>query len=144
MGIDLDDIPFNCGRELVFLVGTIACPITVEPESVPSGLQDKILETPEGLSENFEPCSFGLFPKTAPETRDESLDAVWVEDLHPNEASEESQEKDSLPEAELSTPVAQTGGKRKRVKVMARRSSCLLYTSPSPRDGLLSRMPSSA
>ena len=27
---------------------------------------------------------------------------------------------------------------------MARRSYCLLYTSPSPRDGLLSRMPSSA
>ena len=26
----------------------------------------------------------------------------------------------------------------------ARYSSCLLYTSPSPRDGLLSRMPSSA
>ena len=26
----------------------------------------------------------------------------------------------------------------------ARRSICLLYTSPSPRDGLLSRMPSSA
>ena len=24
------------------------------------------------------------------------------------------------------------------------RGSCLLYTSPSPRDGLLSRMPSSA
>ena len=26
----------------------------------------------------------------------------------------------------------------------ANRFSCLLYTSPSPRDGLLSRMPSSA
>ena len=26
----------------------------------------------------------------------------------------------------------------------AKRTSCLLYTSPSPRDGLLSRMPSSA
>ena len=26
----------------------------------------------------------------------------------------------------------------------ARKLSCLLYTSPSPRDGLLSRMPSSA
>ena len=26
----------------------------------------------------------------------------------------------------------------------ARRGACLLYTSPSPRDGLLSRMPSSA
>ena len=28
--------------------------------------------------------------------------------------------------------------------VMANRKDCLLYTSPSPRDGLLSRMPSSA
>ena len=28
--------------------------------------------------------------------------------------------------------------------VRALRRSCLLYTSPSPRDGLLSRMPSSA
>ena len=27
---------------------------------------------------------------------------------------------------------------------IAQSSSCLLYTSPSPRDGLLSRMPSSA
>ena len=26
----------------------------------------------------------------------------------------------------------------------AKREACLLYTSPSPRDGLLSRMPSSA
>ena len=29
-------------------------------------------------------------------------------------------------------------------KSNVRRESCLLYTSPSPRDGLLSRMPSSA
>ena len=29
-------------------------------------------------------------------------------------------------------------------KFHALRNSCLLYTSPSPRDGLLSRMPSSA
>ena len=28
--------------------------------------------------------------------------------------------------------------------LVRRRSTCLLYTSPSPRDGLLSRMPSSA
>ena len=28
--------------------------------------------------------------------------------------------------------------------VMVKGASCLLYTSPSPRDGLLSRMPSSA
>ena len=30
------------------------------------------------------------------------------------------------------------------MKDIARGSACLLYTSPSPRDGLLSRMPSSA
>ena len=30
------------------------------------------------------------------------------------------------------------------VVTVTRSSSCLLYTSPSPRDGLLSRMPSSA
>ena len=31
-----------------------------------------------------------------------------------------------------------------RTTYAAQRSNCLLYTSPSPRDGLLSRMPSSA
>ena len=30
------------------------------------------------------------------------------------------------------------------VNEQAKKTSCLLYTSPSPRDGLLSRMPSSA
>ena len=30
------------------------------------------------------------------------------------------------------------------VTAMNKKDSCLLYTSPSPRDGLLSRMPSSA
>ena len=32
----------------------------------------------------------------------------------------------------------------RRFVVDGRAESCLLYTSPSPRDGLLSRMPSSA
>ena len=35
-------------------------------------------------------------------------------------------------------------GPRTRVYVTTRSWLCLLYTSPSPRDGLLSRMPSSA
>ena len=35
-------------------------------------------------------------------------------------------------------------GTYKVAKRKARVGSCLLYTSPSPRDGLLSRMPSSA
>ena len=34
------------------------------------------------------------------------------------------------------------GGPMKKTKYMSK--GCLLYTSPSPRDGLLSRMPSSA
>ena len=33
---------------------------------------------------------------------------------------------------------------RKRLKLSSLLADCLLYTSPSPRDGLLSRMPSSA
>ena len=48
-----------------------------------------------------------------------------------------------------------TGGKKTATELLAglpvvsvtttgRSSGCLLYTSPSPRDGLLSRMPSSA
>ena len=40
-----------------------------------------------------------------------------------------------------------TASARCRAKKLAQRpdiESCLLYTSPSPRDGLLSRMPSSA
>ena len=35
-------------------------------------------------------------------------------------------------------------GKKTINKIWDNHSSCLLYTSPSPRDGLLSRMPSSA
>ena len=31
-----------------------------------------------------------------------------------------------------------------RINVVGQNGNCLLYTSPSPRDGLLSRMPSSA
>ena len=34
--------------------------------------------------------------------------------------------------------------KRGSVGIVSRSGTCLLYTSPSPRDGLLSRMPSSA
>ena len=32
----------------------------------------------------------------------------------------------------------------KCIEILKNRDGCLLYTSPSPRDGLLSRMPSSA
>ena len=35
-------------------------------------------------------------------------------------------------------------GQSKAKQILGRTTGCLLYTSPSPRDGLLSRMPSSA
>ena len=37
-----------------------------------------------------------------------------------------------------------TEGKKERIQYFEGVCICLLYTSPSPRDGLLSRMPSSA
>ena len=37
-----------------------------------------------------------------------------------------------------------TKPKKRKKKNILNAYSCLLYTSPSPRDGLLSRMPSSA
>ena len=37
-----------------------------------------------------------------------------------------------------------SGGKLSQVNRATGMDTCLLYTSPSPRDGLLSRMPSSA
>ena len=51
----------------------------------------------------------------------------------------------SYPVAFLITDLANRSyGKNGAKKVVYFGFSCLLYTSPSPRDGLLSRMPSSA
>ena len=41
-------------------------------------------------------------------------------------------------------PAAKKPAAKKAAKKTPKKKSCLLYTSPSPRDGLLSRMPSSA
>ena len=53
-------------------------------------------------------------------------------------------EAESVLHAELISAVAVTDAQRKRVTKALKAKFCLLYTSPSPRDGLLSRMPSSA
>ena len=47
-------------------------------------------------------------------------------------------------EVELIAPIAMDDGLRFAIREGGRTVGCLLYTSPSPRDGLLSRMPSSA
>ena len=44
----------------------------------------------------------------------------------------------------LARRIAKAGEDDFVVKQLRRQIACLLYTSPSPRDGLLSRMPSSA
>ena len=48
------------------------------------------------------------------------------------------------PKARPRLGLKQTIGERKLEWTAVQSRSCLLYTSPSPRDGLLSRMPSSA
>ena len=56
----------------------------------------------------------------------------------------------NLPPAETKPVVAvygfadKTGQRKESPNIALFSTSCLLYTSPSPRDGLLSRMPSSA
>ena len=42
------------------------------------------------------------------------------------------------------TELSQADAAKRVDEVIAQAKACLLYTSPSPRDGLLSRMPSSA
>ena len=47
-------------------------------------------------------------------------------------------------EVPIAIQKAMENARRSMVDVELNGSTCLLYTSPSPRDGLLSRMPSSA
>ena len=50
-----------------------------------------------------------------------------------------------IKEEELKTILPLDGPSTEEVqKYLEKYNDCLLYTSPSPRDGLLSRMPSSA
>ena len=59
-----------------------------------------------------------------------------------NSKTEPTSEWDEF-EDELEDPFQKSSSSKAR-KLAARDQACLLYTSPSPRDGLLSRMPSSA
>ena len=58
----------------------------------------------------------------------------------------DEQEDIKKPEIESSSAIEidLDKGKDKEEEAKADPNTCLLYTSPSPRDGLLSRMPSSA
>ena len=49
-----------------------------------------------------------------------------------------------VPEAARIADVSTEAGTKLDTEIDSQTTTCLLYTSPSPRDGLLSRMPSSA
>ena len=49
-----------------------------------------------------------------------------------------------LPKGNISVPLNLWLENKDEIKARDGLTACLLYTSPSPRDGLLSRMPSSA
>ena len=59
-----------------------------------------------------------------------------------NEKGRKSYEREN-PGSDLKAPSKEKGNPRRR-SFCARMKGCLLYTSPSPRDATLSRMPSSA
>ena len=50
----------------------------------------------------------------------------------------------NIDESEDSAKISEVNSKNESIKKLQEEYACLLYTSPSPRDGLLSRMPSSA
>ena len=78
IGLDLCDIPYSFGWELVMYVGTIPCPISSETGSGSSGLQDKFLENPETTVEASEPCSSTPFPETTQRTGDVFFDDLFA------------------------------------------------------------------
>ena len=130
IGLELNDIPYSFGWELVVYVGTIPCPIPSEAVAGSSGFQDQFLENPETLLGDFEPCSSELFPETTQRTGDALFDDLFM-DLK-EDSGEKTEERpvqgdDSVPR------VSQTGEKRKRVKMVARRTRTP-RTRPPPRS----------
>ena len=119
IGLEFSDIPYSFGWELVVYVGTIPCPIPSEADVGSSGLQDQLLENPETLLEDFEPCSSEPFPEITQRTGDVFFDDLFADlEEDSGEKSEGSpvQKEDSVP------LVSQSGEKRKRVKMVARRA----------------------
>ena len=87
-------------------------------------------EIKEELEKTSVPTSVSLALRT---NRKDKLGANWAD-----------HEKCGMQEKELSDAHGVLDTKYLRMVNRALTRTCLLYTSPSPRDGLLSRMPSSA
>ena len=88
---------------------------------------------------------FNLFPHLTI-MENITLAPMKVKGIKKKEAEEkaiELLERVGIPEQAYKYPSGLSGGQQQRVAI-ARALACLLYTSPSPRDATLSRMPSSA
>ena len=103
-----------------------------------------------GMSSNDEPASesdnaqvSGAEGETSPHNSDDAAPSWPLNTAERLETA--SAERIELRELEGELRATRSELERQRGEVDAqRRTLCLLYTSPSPRDGLLSRMPSSA
>ena len=76
------------------------------------------------------------------ENRNVSSDVSKIVELE-TQRREKLQEAEKL-NAEANATSKKIGGAKDDAERESLKEGCLLYTSPSPRDGLLSRMPSSA
>ena len=94
---------------------------------------------------NPDPASISL-PNTFKEAKASSHSAQWTAAMNKELASlKENDVYDLIPRTFVSAGCKVIGSRWVfKVKSDYTFKACLLYTSPSPRDGLLSRMPSSA
>ena len=91
-------------------------------------------------------------PKVQPTEPEEQLPEEQLkENVEEKPLKEEPKEETPEEEPEKEVIIKKKAKKKKQMVIVEQSSSdsdefesCLLYTSPSPRDGLLSRMPSSA
>ena len=81
---------------------------------------------------------------------EEAIRSMGISDLDRFRISEEARQQGMSPSQQMAMAQADRGATGKTManedvqRQVERGNLCLLYTSPSPRDGLLSRMPSSA
>ena len=129
IGLDLCDIPYSFGWELVLYVGTIPCPISSAAGAGSLGFQEQFLTNSETFDGDFEPCSSSPL-ETTQRTGDVFFDDLFFdlkEDSDEKSGENPVQKDDSVP------LVSRTGEKRKRVKTVARRTRTP-RTRPQPRS----------
>ena len=141
--------PMTTGRPIT----TLPAGTTVAPSALPTGAGATTIPPSINIDEDL------IFGKISPHSTstENKTDSVLYNATVPQE---ETRLPYALPLSTTSTDSSTTGqnistytptavettnsGNTQTTSVNSQSTGCLLYTSPSPRDGLLSRMPSSA